>query len=314
MRTPTAIILAAATLAAATRPADACLWDRDTFQEEALAQKDVAEVVSGKLRKHSRAFYEAKVTYTRALIDAGGAPKERHDDLAVALARLGKHDEALAVLAAKDKLFPGEYTTEANLGTVLAMKGDVKGALAHLEQALVINPDAHFGREKYQVELLRRALAKTKDRCGNVTGLPDDDGFRAAFVLGPSKSAASRPIPAGTDEAITAMVGLIRFGTAETSAVVWYNLGVALAWRGDKHLAVRALRRAERLGHPCAVAFGTPLARTTHALQKHPSDKVWSAAAAIADDAWTKGEAWEADRQRAEDAEVKKNPRKAFGY
>ncbi len=308
--------LTVAALAVTARPAGACLWDHDTLKEEALAQKDAAEVVTGKLRKHSAAFYAAKVTYTRALVDAGAAPAERYDDLAVALARLGKHDEALAVLAAKDQRFPGAYTTEANRGTVLAMKGDLKGALAHLEQALAINPDAHFGRETYQVELLRAALAGRSARaCGNVVGLPDD-GQDAAFILSPTKSAAGVKLPAGADpdRAVIAMLGLIRFGSAEASAVVWYNLGVALAWRGDKQLAVRALRRAEQLGSPCAVGFGTPLARSIHALNRHRSEVVWAEAGKLADADWKRGLAWEARQQRQEDARVARAPRKAFGF
>ncbi len=150
-------------LAVLARPAAACLWDYDTLKEEAFGQAEVGAILGGDLHKHSQNFYAAKVAYTRAIIDRGNAPKERYDDLAVALAKLGKIDDALAVLADKDTRFPGEYTTEANRGTFLAMHGDVAGALEHLKQAVAINPSAHFGREAFQLQLLEYLGRVAKD-------------------------------------------------------------------------------------------------------------------------------------------------------
>lgn len=45
---------------------------------------------------------------------------------------------------------PGRYETAANLGTFYLHAGIFKKVLAYIEKALKINPDAHFGREKYQ--------------------------------------------------------------------------------------------------------------------------------------------------------------------
>ncbi len=317
----TTLVAAFALLCARPAPTHACLWDNDTFREESLKQKDVAAVVSGKLGKHSDAFYVAKATYTRGIVDGGRAKKERWDDLAVALARTGKLDEAIAVLADKEKAFPGEYTTEANLGTFLAMKGDLDGAIAHLEAAIKINPDAHFGREKYQVELLRVARAARTAKpgaaakpCGNLFGVPDD-GEEAMWVMGPGKS-IRHDTPKVPADAVVAMVGLIRFGTAEQSPVVWYNLGVALAYQGHKQLAVRALRRAELLGHPCAAAFGTAQAQTVPEFERPGGrDGAWAAASKRADADWKKGETAEARRQAGEDRlATGRKYKKLFGF
>ncbi|HUQ02200.1 MAG TPA: hypothetical protein VM261_06860 [Kofleriaceae bacterium] len=309
----------AAVTAAVAACSLACLWDKDTLREESLGKKEIAAVVNGELGKHSTAFYEAKVTYTRALVDKGTAPKERYDDLAVALARTGKVDDAIAVLAAKEKKFPGEYTTEANLGTFLAMKGDLDGAIQHLEAGIRINPDAHFGREKYQLQLLRdakaaKAGAKT-DACANLFGV-SSDGEDAMWVMKPGDVIGHDDLKLPPADAAAAMVGLIRFGTADQSPAVWFNLGVALAYQGHKQLAVRALHRAEALGHPCAATFGTPLAQVVPEFErKHRRAGAWGEAVAKADADWTKGEAADARRQKAEDRLVSgRKYKKAFGF
>jgi hypothetical protein len=117
-------------------------------------------------------------------------------------------------------------------------------------------------------------------------------------------------------DAVVAMVGLIRFGTAEQSPAVWFNLGVALAYQGHKHLAVRALHRAETLGHPCAATFGTPLAQVVPEYERRRGrDGAWGEAAAKAAADWKKGEAADARRQKAEDRLVTgRKYKRAFGF
>ncbi len=104
------------------------------------------------------------------------------DDLAAAHARLGQHDEAVALmrtkLARQKKLGqegPSLYTTLSNLGTSLtygaftkAARGDAE-ALARfregveaLRAALKSNPMAHFGRERWQVAAAEHFLAATE--------------------------------------------------------------------------------------------------------------------------------------------------------
>jgi len=313
MRSATVVTATAAALSLA------CLWDKDTLREESLGKKEIAAVVNGQLGKHSTAFYEAKVTYTRALVDKGTAKKERYDDLAVALARTGKIDEAITVLAEKEKKFPGEYTTEANHGTFLAMKGDLDGAILHLEAAIKINPDAHFGREKYQVQLLKDARAAKAgakvDRCANLFGV-SSNGEEAMWVMKPGDVIGHDDMKLPPADGAVAMVGLIRFGTAEESPAVWFNLGVALAYQGHKQLAVRALRRADALGHPCAAEFGTPLAQVVPEFERPARrDGAWGVAVAKADADWKKGEATDAKRQKAEDRLVSgRKYKKAFGF
>lgn len=235
----------------------ACLWDSDTFAEEALTQKDVAEIVRGRIAKHSTFFYEEKVGYTRPLVDAGDAGVERFDDLAVAYEKLGKLDEAIAVMAAKEQRFPRQYTTLANLGTFHAHRGEYPRALELLKAALVLNPEAHFGREKYQVKALEylQALAKEPKLAEHrdLLGVNLDDEEKLMFG---DRGKKRKGEPTGLDQAgisrdvFVALAGIIRFGSGEKSPHVWLSLGVASALEGDRHLAIRAFFRAKELGHP----------------------------------------------------------------
>jgi tetratricopeptide (TPR) repeat protein len=316
MKLVAALVLALA-VAGDVSPADACLWDYDTFKEESLGDKEVAQVLKGELRKHSRAFYEAKVTYTRAIVDKGGAKKERYDDLAVALAKTGKLDDAIAVLADKERRFPGEYTTEANLGTFLAMKGDVAGALDHLKKAVAINPDAHFGREIVQIQLLefhqKLAADPTLDEKQTFLGLGVEE---EPFVV---RTKRDRKQDKAIDKQIKGIVGLIRFGDGEANPHLWFGLAWALVQRGDNNLAMFAFRRAEQLGHKLAGAHGATRAGVLRKLVGDgPGDvrlEAWPNATKTVDAAWTKGQAADARRQAAEDKKLEKQKWKAaFGY
>jgi tetratricopeptide (TPR) repeat protein len=323
-------VVAAVAMAVAMRPAAACLWDYDTLGEESLGQADVAAAVGGDLHKHSNAFYAAKVDYTRAIVDKGDAAKERYDDLAVALAKTGKLDDALAVLADKDTRFPGEYTTEANRGTVLAMKGDVAGALDHLNKAVAINPDAHFGREIYQLKLLdyRGKLAKDSDLATreNFLGIhvgtwAGESGVITKMDKPPNNNGKHRvKVPTAP---VVAIVGLMRFGDGQDDPHLWYALAWAFVDQGDAQLALRAFRRAELLGHPRAGDDGTVLSGALHELRlvccRKPDDPqmraAWTKLSARFDAEWKRGAAADEKRQRGEDARVAKKQYKAvFGY
>lgn len=334
-------VLVAAALAGATtagpRAARACMWDSDTLKEESLGDREVAAVVTGDLGKHSAAFYQAKVTYTRALVERGGAPAERYDDLAVALAKTGAVDEALAVLVAKDARFPDLYTTHANRGTFLASKGDLAGALAELRRAVAIDPHAHFGREHVQVRLLEwmAGLAQDPTRVERETflGQPVGTGWEGfghiatRRLRGKALAAAdakARAEAAELDGNVVALVGLIRFGDGERSPHLWFALGWNLALRGDNQLAVHAFRQAERLGHPLAAAHGGIRASIIReynagAPTLEPDTPgttgAWAKASPALDRLWAKGQATMNRRQAGEDRRLAgRRQRAVFGY
>lgn len=294
-----------------------CLWDSDTLAEEALRQKDVGEIVRGRITKHSTFFYEEKVRYTKPLVDAGTAAAERYDDLAVAYDHLGQFDEAIAVMVAKEARFPGEYTTLANQGTFEAHRGDFEKALELLKAALVKNPAAHFGREAYQVKAIEylQALAKTPEleTKRDLLGIDVGDDTHA-LLFGDMGKPPKKGEQTGLEKAglktdvLVALAGIIRFGHGEKSKHLWLSLGVACALHGDRHLAIRAFARAHALGHP----RGLPLARVMSMSLKEFEGNVDLVRLAKEFDA---GQAEVKKAQDAEDAKLKAGKqRQVFGY
>lgn len=308
--------LVLATLLLPLSAALACLWDSDTLKEESLNEKDVAEVVRGRILKHSRAFYERKVAYTLPLLERPDVKPERYDDLAVAYEKLGRTAEAIATMEAKEQRFPGLYTTAANVGTFHAHAGDYPRALEHLRRALALNPEAHFGREKYQVKAIEylQRLAATPElvKQEEFLGLPLDPS-RYLFVLNPKKVVLHKERPELPDDVLTGLVGMIRFGSGEKSPHLWFSLGMALAWKGHKHLAIRALRRAEHLGHPLATEHAEELVHTIKAYAS--GDRDWKRIGAELDAEWAKGQSWVEEKQRQEEALLARGKEKqVFGY
>ncbi|MFY0525059.1 tetratricopeptide repeat protein [Archangium gephyra] len=309
-----ALLFAAVLLA--VPPALACLWDSDTLKEESIGLDEVANVLRGRILKHSATFYERKVAYTLPLLEQADVKPERYDDLAVAYEKLGRTQEAIATMEAKEKRFPGLYTTAANLGTFHAHAGDYPRALEELRRALVLNPDAHFGREKYQVKaieyLQRLATAPELVQKEEFLGLPLEPD-RYLFVMNPKKTILRKEVPELPKDVLQGLVGMIRFGSGEKSRHLWFSLGISLAWSGHKNLAIRAMRRAEQLGHPLAREHGEELLRTIKAYADKARD--WEKVAAELDAEWAKGQAWVRQKQRQEDALLAKGKEKqVFGY
>jgi len=139
----------------------ACYNDRDTLGFELRNRPDVQRALTGRFERNPPLYYAMRVARLRAKPRL--TPAEV-DDLAVALDRLGRDDEACAALARKRSATDDErYRFFANRGTVRAhrwlrhhgTKTELKAAEEDIVHALAINPKAHFGREAVQLELIR---------------------------------------------------------------------------------------------------------------------------------------------------------------
>ena len=135
-----AVLLTAPTLRA-------CFWDYDTIRDERRGMPGIAEVLAGRFEKHSQFFYQQRVAQMISLLKTEPRNLDAWDNLAVAYEKLGDHDKAISTILQKDALSPGQYTTFANLGTFYMFKGDFDNAIVAIRKALLINTDAHFGRE-----------------------------------------------------------------------------------------------------------------------------------------------------------------------
>ena len=243
----------------ATSVAQACLWDSDTLAMERRRFPLALEVIAGKFLRHSTAYYQWRVQDRQRKIEIA-ATHDLYGDLAVAFEKLGDTDSAIRAMEEKQARFPnqGEYQSAANLGTFLIHAGRLEEGLAKIEKALELNPDAHFGRERYQKFLVEYVLASRRD--GQVF-LPlgtqrDADllpGF-AGYLLDESAHGDRSQLP--IREAIKGILGMMRFGQHE-SPVLFEVLGDLLLAAGypddSKRLATRAYLRAAQTAEEPAV-------------------------------------------------------------
>ncbi|MDB5388384.1 MAG: hypothetical protein JWM11_4030, partial [Planctomycetaceae bacterium] len=147
----------------------ACIWDYDTLKQEQSRFPKVLELITGKFLRHSKEFYEWRIQDRLTRLKREPSNLAWHDDLAVAYEKTGQHAKAIETMLEKEKLKPGEYETYANLGTFHILAGDFELGLPLIDKALAINPNAHFGREKYQKWLVEYALSR---RIGNQLNFP----------------------------------------------------------------------------------------------------------------------------------------------
>jgi tetratricopeptide (TPR) repeat protein len=139
-----AFVLPLLALSAAT--AWACLWDTDTLQMERMRFPGVLEIITGKFVRHSRAYYDWRITDRQKKLATRPDDPALVDDLAVAYAKLGRPEEGIPLLERVLKQHPDRYETLSNLGTLLFFAGRLDESKATIRRALEINPNAHFGR------------------------------------------------------------------------------------------------------------------------------------------------------------------------
>lgn len=216
----------------------ACLWDYDTLLAERARFPTALELITGKFLRHSPVFYEWRVQDRLQKLEKDPDSLAYLDDLAVAYDKLGKQDLAIELMERKEQLKPGLYETAANHGTFHAHAGRLAEALPFLKKAIEINPDAHFGREKYQILLIEYSMAK-----------PVDQSF-CDFVAAQHTGHFSL---ADQQAAIKGVLGIMRFGNQDNPKVLAALGSLLMFGNSDnpdhdgKALAARAYLKAASL-------------------------------------------------------------------
>ena len=132
----------------------ACIWDAETLLQERFKSPDMAAVIlkppppppdPGPLRQRIK--------------DLTASPQKNDpnwwNNLAGAHLRLGEAKEAAALLETVTNRFPDDYGVHANLGTAYHLMRRYQEAEREIARDLEINPDAHFGLERYHLALLQ---------------------------------------------------------------------------------------------------------------------------------------------------------------
>ncbi|HSG69439.1 MAG TPA: hypothetical protein VLA12_03445, partial [Planctomycetaceae bacterium] len=153
----------------------ACLWDYDTRAMEEQQFPRTLELITGGFLRHSPEFYEWRIKQRLAEIEQHPDKLELYDDLAVAYEKTGNTPKAISITEELELRDPDRYETLANLGTFYIHNGEFERGLESIDKALEINPDAHFGRERYQKYVVEYLLSK---REGDTTKLPLDESDR----------------------------------------------------------------------------------------------------------------------------------------
>jgi len=235
-------------------PVYACMWDYDTLAMEQQRFPNALELILGKFLRHSNEFYQWRIEDRKKKLERDPEDLRAYDDLAVAYDKTGQHDKAIETILAKDKIKPGLYETEANLGTFYIHAGQLEKGIEHIERAIEINPDAHFGREVYQKHLVNYVLSKqvdgkTKLPMGDLKGIRDRPRGFARYVLEVQQIPRQKPHERQVElqRALKGVMGMMRFGHHD-SPILLEALGdllLSTSVRSDaKRLAGRAYLKA----------------------------------------------------------------------
>ncbi|PQV63716.1 hypothetical protein B1R32_10955 [Abditibacterium utsteinense] len=248
------------------QPALACMNDRDSDSLALQAQKfpDTLRVITGRFERNPPLFYQMRIQ--RSLAQLKKTPREfgLYDDIAVAYDRLHRDDEALEIMAKKRALLPpfdaknakmkeAWYRYYANAGTFRAHRflganpqkiKEMQTARDFIKRAIEIKPNAHFGREKYQLMAMEWILAVHERKGKNIFSLgrwiKDRDKWEETWEFG------SGPAPKRAT-ATAGLSGLIVLGAAWESADIFEALGEALQSKDGITLRYLTLLRCREI-------------------------------------------------------------------
>lgn len=224
-----------------TLPSRACIWDSDTLEMERQEFPEVLEIITGKFLRHSADFYHWRIKDRLEKLKQTPNQLNLYDDLAVAYEKVGKTDKAIETMLKKEKLKPGLYKTYANLGTFYFHDKQWAKGIEMIKKAIEINPNAHFGREKYQLLLAEyivdsRTITPDKTLLMNISH--SNMGSEGLFVY-----YLKQEKDFDIKSAIKGILGMMHFGNYD-SPVLLGVLGDLLEAEKHHHLAARAYLKA----------------------------------------------------------------------
>ncbi len=246
--------------------AKACLWDYDTLKAEAAGLPGIVEIITGRFDRFPPLYYEMRLERVAGEIEAGATDLELYDNAGVACDRLGRYDEAIEWMARKLAVIEaiesaggdtGEhrYRYLANLGTFHVHRwlaggadrsdmSDVERSRDLIAEAIEVNPDAHFGREKYQLRAILWIIERPDEERW---GWYDSTSFLDLDEAGGEKLPQLAKWGEEPDEAVQGVAGMISLGAGWESVDMFNALAVALTRRDDNVLGTLARLRQQEL-------------------------------------------------------------------
>jgi hypothetical protein len=229
-----------------TQKTNGCFWDRDTLASEASGFPGITEIITGRFDRFPPLYYEMRLERVSSEIESDPDDLNLYDDAGVACDRLGRHDEAIEWMARKREALDrfastgadvdkDEYQYLANLGTMHIHRwlgsganrddmSDVERSRELIAAAIELNPDAHFGRERYQLLAIEWILNGYTHN-NNEWHQPTIGETMAGFT---DRRRIFGYDELGYDDAVEGFSGLIALGNAWESIDIFYALSMAL--------------------------------------------------------------------------------------
>ncbi len=256
------VLWMAALLIWTTLTAHACLWDSDTLKDEAKGLPDVIQIITGRFERNPPLYYSIRLDRVAAALKFSPKSLELYDDAGVACDRLGHDEEAIQWMAKKRAILDGmpaddpnarehRYRYFANIGTFRIHRWiragadrrnlqEAKQARAEINEALALNPNAHFGREAYQAQVIGWII--DEPRSTRHQAHSNDSGEKSEAATFAEILIARK---GDSDEAVKGLAGLIALGSAWESTDVFSALSSLLNAKGKSVVAYLAQLRCE---------------------------------------------------------------------
>ncbi|HEY3330864.1 MAG TPA: hypothetical protein VGK19_12625 [Capsulimonadaceae bacterium] len=241
---------------AAAAPASACLNDRDTLAEEIKGLPEVTQIITGRFERNPPLYYEMRIKRLESEIPAHPDVLNNYDDIAVALDRVHRDDEAirweerkrakliaLNVSATDPATKENWYRYYANCGTCWVHRwlgrgadrkriAEVKMARAMIAKAIAIKPGAHEGREKYQLLAMDWIIKRPTEPAETVAESSGSQRNNKSAKVAPREyQTLNNFVFANQDnynEAVTGLTGLVVLGGAWESVDVFTAIAKGL--------------------------------------------------------------------------------------
>ncbi|HEX8834850.1 MAG TPA: hypothetical protein VF719_11650 [Abditibacteriaceae bacterium] len=236
----------------------ACINDRDsdTLEREGKGLPPVLQIVTGRFERNPPQYFEMRLARVTKELAANPNQLSLYDDAAVASDRLGRSAEAITWIEKKrtvlQKMAPSPETKDkalreawyryyANGGTFIAHRwihdgadrtkiAEMKTARAMIAKAIHIKPDAHFGREKYQLMAMDWIIKAPVDANHSLTNSINLYADESKGMMAEEKQHFLKQH--GLTDAVEGLTGLVALGAAWESVDVFYSLQGALNYAG----------------------------------------------------------------------------------
>jgi tetratricopeptide (TPR) repeat protein len=229
------------------------LIDQRTLRNVAVAAKPGGEANPARVRYEAEA---ARLEKQQALT------ADERADLGAIYVRLGRANDAVALLRQAQREHPNHFAIAANLGTAWQLAGNLEQAALALEDAVRLAPGKWLAAEEHHLKLVRQRLrAKPAGELDDLFGVRfvDDAGM---FTPGKLSAAARKQLP-------TRAIGVVQ------QLALWLPADGPLLWQlAELANAHGDLRNAAAMYDGCVIQFnmGSPELRRRRQLVRAAAD------------------------------------------